>query len=49
MRCHWNGPHIYSKLENEVMVPKPKQEWDELDKKIKIKSSIKCQSCLYLT
>ena len=46
-----DGPHIRSKLENWVMVPKPKQEWDELDKKIKIKikSSIKCQSCLYLT
>ena len=28
-----DGPHIPSKLENEVMVPKPKQKWDELDKK----------------
>ena len=28
-----DGPHIPSKLENRVLVPKPKQEWDELDKK----------------
>ena len=28
-----DGPHIPSKLENGVIVPKPKQEWDELDKK----------------
>ena len=28
-----DGPHIPSKLENEVMVPKPKQEWNELDRK----------------
>ena len=28
-----DGPHIRSKLENWVMVPKPKQEWDKLDKK----------------
>ena len=28
-----NGAHIPSKLENGVMVSKPKQEWDELDKK----------------
>ena len=28
-----DGPHIPSKLENGVMVPKPKQEWDGLDKK----------------
>ena len=28
-----DGPHIPSKLENGVMVPKPKQEWDELDRK----------------
>ena len=28
-----DGPRIPSKLENGVMVPKSKQEWDELDKK----------------
>ena len=28
-----NGPYIPSKLENGVMVQKPKQEWDELDRK----------------
>ena len=28
-----DGPHITSKLENGVMVQKPKQEWDELDRK----------------
>ncbi|KAL6321533.1 hypothetical protein AAG906_021728 [Vitis piasezkii] len=28
-----DGPHIPSKLENGVMVPKPKHEWDELDRK----------------
>ena len=28
-----DGPHIPSKLENGVMVPKSKQEWDELDRK----------------
>ena len=28
-----DGPHIPSKLENGVMVPESKQEWDELDKK----------------
>ena len=28
-----DGSHIPSKLENGVMVPKPKQEWDKLDKK----------------
>ena len=27
-----DGPHIPLKLENGIMVPKPKQEWDELDK-----------------
>ena len=27
-----NDLHISSKLENGVMVPKPKQEWDDLDK-----------------
>ena len=28
-----NGPHIPYKLENGVMVPKPKHEWDELNRK----------------
>ena len=28
-----DGPHIPSKLENWVMVSKPKQEWNEPDKK----------------
>ena len=28
-----DGPLIPSKLENGMMVPKPKQEWDELDRK----------------
>ena len=28
-----DGPHIPSKLENGVMVPKPTDEWDELDRK----------------
>ena len=35
-----DGPHIPSKLENGVMVPKPKQEWDELDKN-KIQLNVK--------
>ena len=34
------GPHIPSKLENGVMVPKPKQEWNELDKK-KVQLNVK--------
>ena len=28
-----DGPHIPFKLENGLMVPKLKQEWNELDKK----------------
>ena len=28
-----DSPHIHLKLENRVMVPKSKQEWDELDQK----------------
>ena len=35
-----DGPQIPSKLKNEVMVPKPKQKWDELDKK-KVQLNVK--------
>ena len=41
-----DGPHIPSKLENGVMVSKPKQEWDELDKK-KVQLNVKVVYSLY--
>lgn len=28
-----NDPYISTKIENEVIISKPNQEWDELDKK----------------
>ena len=40
MGCHWRWSPLPSKLENGVMVPKPKQEWDELDKK-KVQLNVK--------
>ena len=41
-----DGPHIPSKLENGVMVPKPKQELGELDKK-KVQLNAKYVYILY--
>ena len=35
-----DGPNIPSKVENRVMVPKPKHEWDELDRK-KVQLNVK--------
>ena len=35
-----DGPHIPSKLENGVMVPKLKHEWDELNRK-KVQLNVK--------
>ena len=41
-----DGSHIPSKLENGVMVLKPKQEWDELDKK-NVQLNVKVVYSLY--
>ena len=43
-----DGLHISSKLENGVMVPKHKQEWDELDKK-KVQFNAKAVYILHCT
>ncbi|KAL6334312.1 hypothetical protein AAG906_014713 [Vitis piasezkii] len=41
-----DGPHIPSKLENGVMVPKLKHEWDELDRK-KVQLNVKAVFILH--
>ena len=41
-----DGSYIPSKLENGVMVPKPKHEWDELDRK-KVQLNAKAVFILY--
>ena len=41
-----DGPHIPSKLENGVMVPKPKHEWDEFDRK-KVQLNVKAVFILH--
>ena len=41
-----DGPHIPTKIENGVVVSKPKQEWDEVDRK-KVQSNAKVIHYLY--
>ena len=41
-----NGPHIPSKIVNNVSIPKPKNEWDEYDERM-AKLNAKAMNLLY--